>query len=171
MISEIWRDIPFASDYQVSNLGRILSKQRIIYQRNGKPYTVSEKILKPQTFNYATVDLRIGKLVLVHRAVASAFLGLDYSDVLCLVNHKDGNRLNNQLTNLELCDHSYNIKDGFNRGRVIHNKGKSLLSLDDKLEIIKLCKSGIPQRQIAKLFNVSQSKISGVLNEHKCKNN
>lgn len=164
---EIWQDVPFANNYQVSNLGRILSKQRIVYQRNGKPYTVSEKILKLQTFNYATVDLKIGKMVLVHRAVAAAFLGLDYSDVLCLVNHKDGNKLNNQLTNLELCDHSYNNKDGFKRGRVIHNKGKSVLSAEDKVDIIDLCKSGIPQRQIAKLFNVSQSKISGVLNEHK----
>lgn len=167
MISAEWRPVPFADGYEVSNFGDVRSISRTIIRKDGKPYPVKGKLLKQRTYNYATVDLKIGSPVTVHRIVASAFLGLDYSDKKVQVNHIDGNRLNNMLLNLELCDASYNVKDGFNRGRVIHNKGKSRLCEDDIIEIKSLSRSGLTQREIAKRFNVSQSLINGVLkNDH-----
>ena len=162
---EVWEALSFASGYAVSNLGRVKSLERTITRKDGKPYPIKGCILKQRTYNYASVDIKIGSPVSVHRLMAAAFLGLDYDDKLSIVNHKDGDRLNNNLENLEVCDHSYNIKDGFARGRVIHNKGQSCLSEDERKEIKKLYEDGVYQKEIAKLFNVSQAKISGVVND------
>lgn len=54
------------------------------------------------------------KQMYVHRIMAYLFLNLVNKPYLC-VNHKDGNRRNNNLDNLELVTYSYNIKDGYNR--------------------------------------------------------
>lgn len=161
---EVWTVLKFAQGYAVSSIGRVKSLERTIIRKDGKPYPVKGCILKQRTYNYATVDIKIGSPVSVHRLMASAFLELDYNDKLSIVNHKDGNRLNNILANLEVCDHAYNVKDGFNRGRVVHNKGVSILSADDLASIKMLYSEGVYQRDIAKQFNVSQSTISGVVN-------
>lgn len=161
---EVWEVLSFASGYAVSNLGRVKSLERVITRKDGKAYPIKGCILKQRTYNYATVDIKIGSPVSVHRLVAAAFLGLDYDNKLSIVNHKDGDRLNNNLENLELCDHSYNSKDGFNRGRVIYNKGVRLLSEEDIITIKKLYSEGVYQRDIAKQFSVSQPTISGVVN-------
>lgn len=50
----------------------------------------------------------------VHRIMAYVFLNHAEKPYLD-VNHKDGNRRNNSLANLELVTHSYNIRDGYNR--------------------------------------------------------
>lgn len=54
------------------------------------------------------------KQIYVHRIIAYGFLDYAETPYLC-VNHKDGNRRNNCLDNLELVTHSYNIRDGYNR--------------------------------------------------------
>lgn len=162
---EVWEVLSFASGYAVSNFGRVKSLARTIIRKDGKPYPVKGCILKQRTYDYASVDIKVGSPVSVHRLMASAFLGLDYEDKLSIVNHKDGDRLNNILENLEICDHSYNTKDGFVRGRVIHNKGKCCLSEEQKRDVKKLYTGGIFQKDIAKLFNVSQATISGVVND------
>lgn len=76
---------------------------------------------------YRTVDvyvpaLRNKKRLLAHRLVAMAHI--PNPDNLPQVNHKDGNRLNNRVSNLEWCTASYNVQDGFNRGRVTWSAGK-----------------------------------------------
>lgn len=52
--------------------------------------------------------------IYVHKIMAYVFLNKDERSHL-VVNHKDGNRRNNCLNNLELVTHSYNIRDGYNR--------------------------------------------------------
>lgn len=75
----------------------------------------------------------ISKKVKVHRAVA--FQYLPNPDSLPQVNHKDGNRSNNHVTNLEWCDAAYNVSDGFSRGRIVWNKGNA-----SKARIYGYCK-------------------------------
>lgn len=50
----------------------------------------------------------------VHKIMAYVYLSQSERPYL-VVNHKDGNRRNNELANLELVTHSYNIRDGYNR--------------------------------------------------------
>lgn len=110
-MNEIWKDIQdYEGKYQVSNLGRIKSLQRW----SGKKFYNREKILTPyinKKNGYAYIYLtknNKGKNIRVHRLVAKAFLdnSNNYSDV----NHKDCNRTNNNVNNLEWCTRSYNIK-------------------------------------------------------------
>lgn len=101
---EEWKDIEGYKDkYQVSNTGKIKS----LHYRN----TSKEKLLKPYTNRkgYLFVSLP-RKTVQVHRLVAEAFI--ENPKKLPMVNHKDENKLNNSVENLEWCDNKYNINYG-----------------------------------------------------------
>lgn len=78
------------------------------------------KVLKPDlnSVGYQRVSLsKGGKVtrVFIHRLVAEHFVGNPNNNKY--VNHKDGNRQNNHYLNLEWVTASYNVKDGFIRGR------------------------------------------------------
>ena len=120
MEKEIWKDVVgYENLYQVSNLGRIKSKERLVNQRYGKRI-VKEKILSPFISNsgyYAIVLHKtrpIFKLKYIHRLVANAFL--PNKNNLEQVNHKDGNKLNNNISNLEWCSRSDNMKHAIKIG-------------------------------------------------------
>lgn len=103
---ELWKPVKnYEGLYEVSTLGRVkrLAHHRIHWV-NKTVSRFSEKILKssPNNHNVCNVKLyknRKGKTFSVHRLVAVAFLSIkDNKDV---VNHIDGNRLNNKVSNLE----------------------------------------------------------------------
>lgn len=158
---EDWRDISFAPGYQVNQFGEVKSCSRTIVRKDGKPYPVKEKILKQRSYRYATVDLKLGHQCLVHRLVASCFLGLDYTDSLQWVNHIDNNKLNNNVDNLEVCTPSYNVKDGFLRGRIIHNK----ISEETRDAIRQMAINGTPKSKISTVFKVSRHTVWRICNE------
>ena len=113
-MEEIWKDKKdYEEHYQVSNCGRVKSI------KFGK-----ERILKPvpNSFGYLFVNLcKDGKVkaFTVHRLVAEAFL--DNPNNLSQVNHKDENKLNNSVENLEWCDAKYNV----NYGTAIERRSKT----------------------------------------------
>ena len=115
---EIWKDIKnFENKYQISNLGNVKSLERLIkptgkYQ---KTKTCRERILKTciGAHGYFHVGLE-GKKYLIHKLIAIAFIN-NPNNLTC-VNHKDGNKLNNSLNNLEWCDYKYNSNHMFNSG-------------------------------------------------------
>ena len=105
---EIWLDIPNYAGYQVSNLGRVRTHNKI---SSNKLYSVrrwKDRILKFKSESYKTgyrVDLwkdGKNKTFLVARLVAYTFYGKDIDDHTKTVNHIDGNRFNNHLENLEI---------------------------------------------------------------------
>lgn len=102
----------------------------------------------------------------VHRLVAEAYFGK--SDLQ--VNHKDGNKENNCISNLEYCTISENIKHSFSIG-LKSNKGEnhpfSKLSDSEAKEIKLLAKEGIKTSVLSKMFGVSQAIISGIKHGYK----
>ena len=115
-----WKSIKgFEGLYEISNTGIVKALPRLKHSNRGDYYT-KEKILKQTNAQceYYRVPLtdknHIRKYFLVHRLVASAFIENlnNFEDV----NHKDGNKLNNNVENLEWCTRSYNIQHAFKIG-------------------------------------------------------
>ena len=79
----------------------------------------------------------------------------------------DGNKQNNYIDNLEVCDCFYNNKYEYEiRGRVIYiyNKGVSRFSLEDREAIIMGYKNGEYQKDIAISYDSTQQTISSIVN-------
>lgn len=117
---EEWRDISgFEGYYQVSNLGRVRSLDRENV-RYGKGYrTIKGRILKQLLAGrgYCYVNFSVDGVYsrhYVHRLVANAFIR--NADNKQEVNHKDGNKLNNTVSNLEWVDSSENNKHAWDIG-------------------------------------------------------
>lgn len=109
--SEVWKDIEgYEGLYQVSSLGNIRSLDRYVKHKLIKGRNMRLKVC----CGYLRVGLRqvnIGqKTFLIHRLVAQAFI--PNPDKLPQVNHKDENKENNCVDNLEWCTATYNINYG-----------------------------------------------------------
>lgn len=119
IILEKWKDIKgYEGLYQVSNFGNVKS---LNYKRTNK-----EALLKLQTNTdgYKIINLRKdgkNKLYLVHRLVAMTFI--PNPNNYPIVNHKDENKENNSVDNLEWCTHIYNLNYG-DRGKVVSKVNK-----------------------------------------------
>lgn len=111
---EQWKPIEnYEGLYEVSSLGRIKSLPRW-KQNHSKLEYIEEKILK-QGFNGKYYHVRLSKdgkvkIYLIHKLVAEAFL--DNPNNYPCVNHKDENKLNNNVNNLEWCTQKYNCNYG-----------------------------------------------------------
>lgn len=131
-MEEIWKPVPvsgFEDLYEVSNMGRIRVLEHLVSNRVGM-MTIHLKIKKttPNKAGYHRVGLwKNGKGVfsLVHRLVAMAFL--DNPDNYKCVNHKDENKSNNCVDNLEWCDHTYNNNYGTHMDKVKGKLSKKVL--------------------------------------------
>lgn len=124
MKQEFWKDVKgYEGLYKVSNLGRVKALERKITYSNGTEHTYPEK-LKSQvnSCGYLAVTLcKNGKhkQIKVHRLVAEAFL--PNNNNLPQVNHKDENKHNNNVENLEWCSAKYNCKYGSRIKRITKN--------------------------------------------------
>jgi len=114
---EIWKPIRgYEGLYQISNYGRILSERRFITRKNGYKQFCKEQIVQSKTIinsGYRVVHLirdKKAKHFLVHRLVAEHFI--ENPNNLMEVNHKDENKLNNVVSNLEWCNRSCNQRYG-----------------------------------------------------------
>lgn len=152
MENEEWRQLKINPNYYVSNLGRIKSFQR------GK-----ERIMAQSKNPRIYTSIRInGKTNKAHRLIAEAF-GIIKGEEW--VNHIDGTRNNNNISNLEKSNPSHNLKHAFRTGLHIHvygeNHHQGKLSDKKVITIIKMYSKGIPLKDIANKFNVSESLVSG----------
>ena len=116
MIEEIFKDIPgYEGLYQVSNLGNVKSLERIIIREKKGNYIVKENILKPRINDngyYCVNVYKEGyrKNIAVHILVAIAFLGhVQNRTTKIIPDHKDRDKSNNNLSNLELITQRENI--------------------------------------------------------------
>ncbi|ANY29309.1 putative HNH endonuclease [Bacillus phage PK16] len=145
-------------NYEVSNFGNV---------RN----SITKKVLRPygDGNGYLRVCLAekyTKKNHRVHRLVALAFL--PNPDNKKVVNHKDGNKHHNNVTNIEWCTHSENTVHALDTGLKGVPVGKSLpqskLTDSDVVCIRQLIKSGEPAKSIASRFNVGKDAIYSIKN-------
>lgn len=157
-MTEIWKEIEGFPAYKVSNLGNVWSNSR-------------EKVMScgVKSSGYRSVALyRNGKPIdkLVHRLVAQAFVPGRVGATV--VNHIDGDKLNNAAQNLEWVTAQENtlhaVKSGLHPQGEGHGNAK--LSFSDIAEIRRLGALGELQRIIAKRFGVCKATISEILRGH-----
>jgi hypothetical protein len=112
--SEKWIDIKgFEGKYQISSRGRVKTLPYVKMRIDGKPHSIKEMIRNNQVSDYCNITL-LGNTFLIHRLVAQMFLPNPENKPQ--VNHKDGNTLNNHVSNLEWVTHLENQKHATDTG-------------------------------------------------------
>lgn len=119
-MEEIWKDVKgYEGLYQVSNMGKVKSFPRQ-YSIHKKPFIMKQRVTHKGYLTLSLCKNSIQKNKMVHRLVAEVFI--PNSTNLPQVNHKDGNKQNNHVENLEWCDNSYNQlhanRIGLNENRI-----------------------------------------------------
>ena len=114
---EIWKSLDFLGypDYMVSNIGRVKTLDKYVNSSYGSKQLRKERILKldKTKFGYLRINLQQngkGRKFYVHRLIASAFL--KNNNNLPYINHKDENKENNHVSNLEWVTQKENINYG-----------------------------------------------------------
>lgn len=124
-MSEIWKEIEGYPSYMVSNMGRVKS---LNYRRSGKEGIMSPRISGNGHLKVTLRNIDGLKDYLVHRLVAQAFI--PNPNNLSELNHKDEEKTNNCIDNLEWCDRRYNVNYGNNAPKIILSKPIIQYSLD-----------------------------------------
>ena len=152
---ELWIKIKGEDHYFVSNKGNIMS-----YFRGSK----KKLKLILTVYGYHKVALGRGKQRLVHRLVAEAFIS--NPNRFEVVNHKDTNKVNNSVENLEWCTQKYNMQHGWDNGcfKKVGRFNKKVTDSEVK-KIRDMYKvHGITQAKISKIYGLNQSEISRIIN-------
>lgn len=159
MMNEEWRDVVgYEGYYQVSNLGRVKSLERI--DSNNHP--LKERILKfgfsGKKYKYVILNKNgKSKTKTVHRLVAIAFL--DNPDNKTQVNHLDEDKYNNNANNLEWVTPKENSNYGtlIERMKQSNSKPIKVIYKDDTYEIWESA------TLFAREYGISRGHISNVL--------
>jgi len=149
------------TDYKITVDGKIYSTKR----------TKVPKLLKTprDRYGYFKITLLqngIRYYKTVHRLVAETYL--ENPNNLPQVNHIDGNKLNNNVDNLEWCTNLYNMRHAHSNGLIDYNKISGIncyisnLTQENVIQIRVMVKQEIPYKIIAKKFNISKSTISRI---------
>lgn len=170
---EIFKIIEEFPEYLISNCGRIKTVARplrYVHAVTGKEHTrqVAERFLKVFENNrtgYKFIQPYKNKKPhtrTIHRLVAQTFI--PNPDNLGYVNHKDGNKHNNTVENLEWCTNEYNHEHATRTGLLAKGSRIASSKLNERaVEAIKrMLKDGISHSQIGKWFGVSPSNITSI---------
>ncbi len=166
VMDETWLPvIGFEGFYEVSSAGRIRSAAaRTSNTFDGK---IIKQNLKPSGYwNICLHKNRTQHTLRVHRVVAEAFL--DNTDGLSQVNHKDGDKSNNAVLNLEWCSAGDNMRHAISLGLkpVLHGEAHGNAKLTDEKvrSIIADHRSGEKQISIARKYSVTRATVCLVVN-------
>jgi len=169
MSKEMWKSVKnYEMLYEVSNMGNVRSLPKEWKAGwNGVIRKHAGFLLKPgkSRDGYLTVSLsKNGKTkhCSVHRIVLQAFVGESVLDC----NHKDGNKENNRLDNLEYCTTRENIKHAYRTG-LKSNKGERGPGAKLNNDIIKNIREniyGLTKAELAACYGVSISNIKMIIN-------
>jgi len=169
-MKEQWKKISGYENYSVSNLGRI---------RNDKTGLMQNQYLSNKYFLVCLSQGRKWKMFRAHRLVAMAFVP-NPENKPC-INHKNLNKTDNRVENLEWCTQNHNmshayrngVKFGFQKNHkfgVGSKHGNAKLIEEQVLEIRKLYATGnYILKELGKEFDVSQTQICDIVNNKRWK--
>ena len=158
---EEWRDIPgYEGLYQVSDFGQIKSLDRLVKNGENSSHIKKGRIRKQAVTStgYKMVNLSVNKKVKyfkVHRLVMAAFFG----ESQLTVNHKDGNPINNHISNLEYCTQAENLEHALNTGL------RKSYRIYEK-EILADYKKGMSVNEIVDKYKTSFKSINHLLDKN-----
>lgn len=136
---EIWKNIKgFEGIYQASNLGNIRSLDHVVDFGNRKR-TAKGKLLNFNLHKSAYLYVHVGKKRTVHRLVAETFI--PNPEKKPFVNHKNGNRSDNRVVNLEWCTEQENCIHGLT----------------------------ITKRKVPKHYKLTEEQVQQIKHSNKCK--
>lgn len=174
---EEWRDVPgFEGLYQVSNTGKVRSYDRLVTERNGKVRLHAGRLLRPSPVagGYPGLSFFVAGQRMpttVHRLVMAAFVGPCPSGQE--VNHKDGDKTNNHLENLEYVTHTENqlhsirvLGNPVPHGHMQLGEANAMSKLTEQQvkEIRVLYATGwTTQQRLGAHYGVSQSTVSTII--------
>ena len=174
-LNEYWLDIPnYKGYYQISNYGSVRSLDRIIKDKNGKTQAIKGKVLKLRinSGGYHCVGLsKNGNKATfsVHQLVAQTFI--PNPDNKRTVNHINGIKTDNKISNLEWTTYSENLFHAYDSGlrtpislKSIGQKNyKCKLKPEQVIEIKRLLTAGnLTHQEIANRFGVSISTVGSI---------
>lgn len=168
-MTEIWNKLKISDYIYISSEGRVKSVDKLVSEQNKKPYNVKGRIYKNRITpnGYNQVCLRISnqnKYFYVHRLVAEYFI-YNYNPLL-EVNHIDGNKLNNNVFNLEMTTKKDNMKHA-KATRLMasgDNHGHTTLSSKDVLEIRRLYQNKCTIKDLAERYNIKYHLAWSIIN-------
>lgn len=137
-MEEIWKDIKgYEGKYQISSHGNVKS---LDYNRTGKERLLEFKI-DMYYYRIRLYNNGVGKMHYIHRLVAETFIPNPYN--LPCVNHKDENKHNNHVDNLEWCTHLYNMNYGNRNEKISESLSKKVYQYTLDGEFVRDWKSSM----------------------------
>lgn len=168
-VEEIWRDIiGYEGIYQISNHGRMLSLCKWSHGKicKRKEPKILKLYLEKKTGYYCYVlgqwnTTQPWRRFTIHRLVAKAFI--PNPDNLPEVNHIDGNKLNNHVTNLEWNTRLQNIRHAYKHKLIPILKGTQCANvrLTEK-QVMRIYKSTTGPRKLSRILNLPYSTVNAI---------
>src|SRR5690606_12792762 len=173
MSHEVWKDIKgLEGRYQVSDHGRVRSLDRETPVNGGIRFSKGRMLnTRLDRYGYSKISFTLGKgkkrHSTIHRLVASAFI--PNPNNLPQVNHKDGDKTNNHVNNLEWCTGEHNIKHAKDMGLIHGVKGgkhyKSKPIIDLSTGIYYEC-----TKEASEAIGINQSTLKDYLGRYSHRN-
>jgi hypothetical protein len=170
-MQEIWKDIEgYEGLYQISNYGRVKTLSRIT--NFGNRIKIIPEIIKKLSndkdgYLITTLSKQSRKKnIKIHRIVADTFIDNPLNKPT--VNHKNGIKTDNYVSNLEWATYLENNLHGYNHNLISHkgiNNSSSKLNESEVMEIRELYRNKkLKHRELSAMFNVSTANITNILN-------
>jgi len=128
-MEEIWKDVPdYEGYYQVSNIGRVRSLDRIVTYSNGHDRFYKGRVIKGSVdkYGYSLCRLSINgssRIFNFSQLVAMAFLGHEPNGTTLVVDHINGDKSDDRVENLRIVSHRANLSTCFRSDRDSFSSG------------------------------------------------
>lgn len=157
-------------EYKHGSKEFLVNEDGVVKNKEGKVYAIQNGRYK----YYRLWNGQKDKTVLLHRIVAICFI--PNPNKYPVVNHKDGNKHNNSINNLEWCNQKHNLQHAISSGlsKAPYGKGSqngfSILTEDQVIKMREMFDSGeYKQRDIMKIFNVHRNTVCNVVRRNSWK--
>lgn len=164
--------------YELNESGEVRRKTKLIVCKDGRRKIIKGRLLKTTVGNHGYKCVTLSKddkqkSFLIHRLIASHFMGSSLDPKKTDINHKNGVKTDNRIENLEWITRGDNVRHAHEIG--LHDSRKSRLRLS-RLCIAKKISygiageirfmyevSGLSQKEIGNIYNVSQPLVGRIV--------